>query len=95
MPRVTPFRVGAIQSLTGRSVQLMKRIKGEPEYTLVGGILRWGRMARVIRETLKDTVNVPEGDLPQYTAALGCAVLGHLRSSGQEEGAVTGESSAA
>ena len=32
---------GAITSLVGRSVQLMKRVKAEPEFTLVGGILRF------------------------------------------------------
>ncbi|RMF57691.1 MAG: 2-hydroxyglutaryl-CoA dehydratase [Calditrichaeota bacterium] len=70
---------GAIMSLTDRSVQLMKRIRSEPEYTLVGGILRWRKMAEVIREKLAATVNVPDGDMPQFTAALGCAILGHLR----------------
>jgi predicted CoA-substrate-specific enzyme activase len=70
---------GAILSLTDRSVQLMKRIKAEPEYTLTGGILRWERMATVIREKLKDTVNVPEGDLAQFAGALGCALLGQIR----------------
>ncbi|MFQ5865081.1 MAG: acyl-CoA dehydratase activase [bacterium] len=70
---------GAILSLTDRSVQLMKRIKAEPEYTLVGGILRWERMAKVIRERLQTEVNVAQGDMPQFAAALGCAILGHLR----------------
>lgn len=70
---------GAISSLTDRSIQLMKRIKAEPEYTLVGGILRWQRMADVIRERLQAEVNVPDGDMPQFTAALGCAILGHIR----------------
>lgn len=70
---------GAIVSLTDRSVQLMKRTRAEPEYTLVGGILRWQKMTQVIRERLQTEVNVPEGDLPQFTAALGCAILGHVR----------------
>ncbi|MFQ5824153.1 MAG: acyl-CoA dehydratase activase, partial [bacterium] len=70
---------GAILSLIDRSVQLMKRIKAEPEYTLVGGILRWERMAKVIRERMQSDVNVPDGDMPQFTAALGCAILGHIR----------------
>lgn len=79
--------LGAILSLSDRSVQLMKRINSEPEYTLVGGILRWGKMAEVIRERLSamqtgirpTQVNVPPDDLPQFTAALGCALLGHIR----------------
>lgn len=70
---------GAGMSLMGRSVQLLKRVKIEEKLTLVGGILRWGRIAQAISEDLKMEVNVPEGDLPQYTAALGCAILGHLR----------------
>lgn len=70
---------GAILSLTDRSVQLMKRIKSEPEYTLVGGILQWEQMANVIRERLQAEVNVPDGDMPQFTAALGCSILGHVR----------------
>ncbi|MFQ5637693.1 MAG: acyl-CoA dehydratase activase [bacterium] len=70
---------GAILSLTDRSVQLMKRIKSEPGYTLVGGILRWRKLADVIRERLQSEVNVPDGDMPQFTAALGCAILGHIR----------------
>ncbi|MFQ5632619.1 MAG: acyl-CoA dehydratase activase, partial [bacterium] len=61
---------GSILSLTDRSVQLMKRIRAEPEYTLVGGILRWQSMAEVIREKLQKDVNVPEGDMPQFVAAL-------------------------
>ncbi len=71
--------LGAGISLTKRSVQLLRRIKIVPEVTLVGGILRWDAMASIIREELKTEVNVPEDDLPQYTAALGCALLGHIR----------------
>lgn len=70
---------GAIISLVGRSVQLMKRVNMEPEYTLIGGILRFERMAEVIREELKSDVNVPEGDLVQYTSALGAAFMAHRR----------------
>ena len=65
---------GAISSLVDRSVQLMKR-----EYTLIGGILRFGTMARVVREKLNAEVNVPEGEMVQYTTALGAAILGHQR----------------
>ena len=71
--------LGASMSLMGRSVQLLKRVKIEPQLTLVGGILRWGRIAQAIAENLKIDVNVPEGDLAQYCAALGCAILGQQR----------------
>lgn len=70
---------GAGMSLTGRSVQLLKRVKIEDEVTLVGGILRWGRISQAISEDLKMQVNVAEDDLPQFVAALGCAILGKVR----------------
>ncbi|MGW8282125.1 MAG: acyl-CoA dehydratase activase [Gemmatimonadota bacterium] len=70
---------GAIVSLVGRSVQLMKRVQMEPEFTLIGGILRFQTMARVVRETLDSEVNVPSDDLVQFVPALGAAILGQLR----------------
>jgi predicted CoA-substrate-specific enzyme activase len=70
---------GAGMSLTSRSVQLLKRVKIEEQLTLVGGILRWGRIAQAISEDLKMEVNVAEGDMPQFVAALGCAILGQVR----------------
>lgn len=71
--------LGSIESLVSRSVQLMKRVKMEPEFTLIGGILRYDTMARVIHDSLKAEVNVPSGDLVQFTTALGAAILGHRR----------------
>jgi len=68
---------GAIVSLVGRSVQLMKRVQMEPEFTLIGGILRFTTMANVIRRELNTDVNVPEGDLVQFVPAYGAAVLAH------------------
>jgi activator of 2-hydroxyglutaryl-CoA dehydratase len=70
---------GAIVSLVGRSVQLMKRVRMEPEFTLVGGILRFERMVDVARSELASGVNVSPGDLPQYTAAFGAALLAQRR----------------
>lgn len=70
---------GAIVSLVGRSVQLMKRAGMEPEFTLIGGILRFRRMADVVRQQLAADVHVPEGDLAQFVVALGAAVLAHRR----------------
>ncbi len=69
----------AMVSLVGRSVQLMRRVRMEPEFTLVGGILRFESMAKAIREELDGEVNIPPGDTPQFTGALGAAVLGQLR----------------
>lgn len=70
---------GAIISLVDRSVQLMKRVQMEPEFTLSGGILRFGSMAQVVRDKLGVPVNLPEGDLVQFTAALGAALLARHR----------------
>jgi len=66
---------GAVVSLVGRSVQLMKRVRMEPEFTLIGGILRFERMVGVVREQLDSEVNVPEGDMVQFIPALGAALL--------------------
>ena len=70
---------GAIVSLVDRSVQLMKRVQMEPEFTLVGGILRFERMVQVVQSALGASVNVPPGDMVQYTSALGAALLGQRR----------------
>jgi predicted CoA-substrate-specific enzyme activase len=71
--------LGAIVSLVGRSVQLMKRVRMEPEFTLIGGILRFETMVGEVKKHLGTEVNVPEGDLVQYTAAMGAAILGQRR----------------
>ncbi len=70
---------GAISSLVDRAVQLMKRVKLEPAFTLIGGILRFETMARLIRGHLQAEVNVPAPDMVQFTTALGAAILGHRR----------------
>lgn len=70
---------GAMQSLVDRSVQLMRRVQLEPEYTLVGGILRFETMGALLAEKLGAGVNVPPPDLVQMIGALGAAVLGHRR----------------
>ncbi len=70
---------GVVVSLVARSVQLMKRARLEPEITLVGGIMRFPTMVRVLREELGQEVNVPPEPLAQFTAAIGAAVLGQQR----------------
>jgi predicted CoA-substrate-specific enzyme activase len=70
---------GAVVSLVGRSVQLMKRVRMEPEFTLIGGILRFERMGHVVREALQADVNVPPAAVVQFVPALGAAVLGQRR----------------
>lgn len=81
---------GAISSLVDRSLQLMKRVNMEPEYTLVGGILRFESMARTVGEKLKAPLNVPPPELVQFNGAVGAAWLGwrrveKLRNQGQLE----------
>ena len=70
---------GAFASLVSRAVQLLKRVRMEPEYTLIGGILRFDTMVKVVGEEVKGEVNVPEGDMVQYMPALGAAILGQTR----------------
>jgi predicted CoA-substrate-specific enzyme activase len=70
---------GAIHSLVDRSIQLMRRVQLEPEYTLVGGILRFESMGALLREKLGQAVNVPVPEMVQMVGALGAAVLGQRR----------------
>ena len=70
---------GSVESLVGRSVQLMKRVKGEAEYTLIGGLMRFSTLVQSVRDKLGEAVNVPDEDAVQYVAALGAAVLGQRR----------------
>jgi predicted CoA-substrate-specific enzyme activase len=70
---------GAMESLIERSVRLMKRVRMEPEFTLVGGIMRFPTMVRVMREQLGASVNVPPEELVQFTAAIGAAILAGRR----------------
>jgi predicted CoA-substrate-specific enzyme activase len=70
---------GAMESLVSRSVQLMKRVKAEPEYTLVGGILRFDNFGSAVHEQLGHEVNVPDVETVQFVNALGAAVLGQRR----------------
>jgi predicted CoA-substrate-specific enzyme activase len=70
---------GAIVSLVSRSMMLLKRVRMESEFTLIGGILRFESMSQVIQEQLKTEVNVPSGDMVQFTTALGAAILGYRR----------------
>lgn len=70
---------GAMISLIDRSVQLMKRVRMQPQVTLAGGILRFERMSKVITEKLGIEVNLPPGELIQYVGAIGAATLGQRR----------------
>lgn len=71
--------LGAIESLGTRTVQLLRRIKAEPEYTLIGGILNFETMAHTLQTALEHPVLVPPDGWCMYTAALGAALLGQER----------------
>jgi len=60
-------------------VQLMKRVQMVPEYTLIGGILRFETMANIVREQLREKVNVPPDNMAQFVGALGAALLAQRR----------------
>jgi (R)-2-hydroxyacyl-CoA dehydratese activating ATPase len=77
--RPEEIMLGAMQSLIEKSVRLMKRVQMEPEFTLVGGIMRFPTMVKVMREHLEAGVNVPPEPLVQYTGAIGAAVLARRR----------------
>ena len=70
---------GAMSSLVDRSVQLMRRVQLEPEYTLVGGILRFESMSRLIADRLGAPINRPPETLVQLVGALGAAVVAARR----------------
>lgn len=70
---------GAIESLVERSVQLMRRVRMEPAYALVGGILRFPTVADSLRAKLGADVRVPEGEMAQFSGALGAATLARKR----------------
>ena len=77
--RPEEIMLGAMQSLIEKSVRLMKRVQMEPEFTLVGGIMRFPTMVKVMREHLEAGVNVPPEPLVQYTGSIGAAVLARRR----------------
>ncbi len=74
---------GAIESLTTRAVQLMKRVKAEPGHTLIGGIMRFPTMPRAVDSRIDDDINIPGGEddpaMPQFVTALGAAWLAQYR----------------
>jgi (R)-2-hydroxyacyl-CoA dehydratese activating ATPase len=79
---------GAVLSLAGRAVQLMKRVGMEPEVTFVGGMSRNSAFVRALGAELGGTVNVPQGDQGQFNGSLGAGLLAldrvrKLQASGQ------------
>jgi len=70
---------GAMVSLVTRCMQLLKRVRMEPEYTLIGGILRFPSMIEELKRNLEGLVNVAQGATVQFVNALGAAALARQR----------------
>jgi predicted CoA-substrate-specific enzyme activase len=70
---------GAVESLVGRSAQLIRRVKAQPEFTLIGGILQFETFGEAVRRQLESEVNVPDKEVVQFVSALGAGLLGHRR----------------
>jgi predicted CoA-substrate-specific enzyme activase len=68
---------GIHNSLADRALNLLKRVGLDGEITLIGGVALQEGMVVALREKLGVPVNVPEA--PQYTTALGAALLGLQR----------------
>lgn len=68
---------GIHNSLADRALGLLKRVGLDGEVTFIGGVARQEGMVRALRDKLGLAVNVP--DEPQFTTALGAALLGLQR----------------
>jgi (R)-2-hydroxyacyl-CoA dehydratese activating ATPase len=70
---------GAMISLGGRAVQLMKRVGLQPEFMLTGGMTRNEAMVVSLEEHLKAPLHVAPNGLGQLNGAFGAALLGLKR----------------
>jgi len=68
---------GIHNSLADRALSLLKRVGLDGEVTLIGGVALQAGMVAALRDKLGGPVHVP--DAPQFTTALGAAVLGLQR----------------
>jgi (R)-2-hydroxyacyl-CoA dehydratese activating ATPase len=66
---------GAVLSLAGRAVQLMKRVGMEPDVTFVGGMSRNTAFVKALAAELGGTVNVPSEGQGQFNGSLGACLL--------------------
>lgn len=70
---------GAIMALSGRAVQLMRRVGVEPEFTLTGGMTRNAAMVKALEKHLGSPLHVAADGLGQLNGAFGAALLGVKR----------------
>jgi predicted CoA-substrate-specific enzyme activase len=71
--------MGAMKSLGGRAIQLMRRVGIEPGYMLTGGMTRNVAMITALEAALKAKFNVAPNGLGQLNGAYGAAFLGLRR----------------
>lgn len=67
---------GALKACVDRAAQLALQVGLEQEVCLVGGVLRFQSVARLLQEKLGCSVYVPPADLVQFVPALGAAQIG-------------------
>lgn len=68
---------GIHNSLADRALSLLKRVGLDGPVAFIGGVARQEGMVVALREKLGVPVHVPDG--PEFTAALGAALLGLQR----------------
>jgi predicted CoA-substrate-specific enzyme activase len=68
---------GIHNSLADRALALLKRVGLDGEVTFIGGVARQEGMVQALRDKLGVPVNIPAE--PQFTTALGAALLGLQR----------------
>ena len=66
---------GAVFSLARRSVQLMRRVGLEPDFTFVGGMSRNEAFVKALANTLGNAVNVPASGDGQFNGSVGACLL--------------------
>ncbi len=71
--------MGAMVSLGGRAIQLMRRVGLEPGYMLTGGMTRNAAMIKALESSLGDVFHVAPDGLGQLNGAYGAAFLGLRR----------------
>jgi predicted CoA-substrate-specific enzyme activase len=70
---------GAIIALSGRAVQLMKRVGLEPHFALAGGMTHNTAMVAALESKLGAPLHLPPNGLGQLNGAFGAALLGLRR----------------